>query len=77
MTGARNTLRALLDPGQILKQIQADGDYSRRLALMEELKAMSASAVWNHYCQRKDIPDGLAFMDVNDSYEGTELSRQN
>jgi len=37
--GARNTLRALLnallEPCQVLKQLEADGDYSRRLALLE------------------------------------------
>ena len=78
--GARNTLRALLnallEPCQVLKQLEADGDYSRRLALLEELKAMPVGAVWDYYCQKKDVPVGLAFMDVIDGYERTELSRR-
>lgn len=45
--GARNTLRALLkallEPRALLIQYEAEGDYSSRLALQEELKAMPST----------------------------------
>lgn len=78
--GARNTLRALLnallEPQALLKQYEANGDYSRRLALMEELKAMPAGAVWDHYCQAKGVPVGMAFMEVIESYQKSELAKR-
>jgi L-rhamnose isomerase len=78
--GARATLRvllgALLEPCQRLQQLEADGDYSSRLALQEELKAMPSSAVWDYYCARMGAPVGMDFMQAIKEYEGRELSRR-
>lgn len=78
--GARNTLRALLnallEPLDLLKQIEAGGDYSHRLALLEELKALPAGAVWDFHCMRQGVPVGVAFMDVIKDYEQRELSKR-
>ena len=78
--GARNTLRAmlnaLLEPRLLLTQLEANGDYSSRLALMEELKAMPAGAIWDYYCLVKGVPVGMAFMAVIKSYEQAELSKR-
>jgi len=78
--GARNTLRALLnallEPHQMLNQFEAEGDFSSRLALQEELKIMPANAVWDFYCQQKEVPVGMAFMDVIKDYEKKELSKR-
>ncbi|MBN1889502.1 MAG: L-rhamnose isomerase [Thermoflexales bacterium] len=78
--GARNTLKALLvallEPRQALRQYEAEGDYASRLALMEELKAMPFSAVWDYYCQRKGVPVGMEFMRVIKAYEKAELAKR-
>lgn len=78
--GARNTLRALLnallEPRQMLNQFEVEGDFSSRLALLEELKVMPANAVWDFYCQQKGVPVGMAFMDVIKDYEKKELSKR-
>ena len=78
--GARNTLRALLnallEPFGMLKQYEVSGDYSHRLALQEELKAMPAGAVWDYYCMKQGVPVGVAFMDVIKDYERRELSKR-
>jgi L-rhamnose isomerase len=78
--GARNTLRALLnallEPRQMLNQFEVEGDFSGRLALQEELKAMPASAIWDFYCLEKGVPVGMAFMDVIKEYEKKELSKR-
>ena len=78
--GARNTLRALLmallEPRDMLRQYERDGDFSSRLALLEELKAMPFSAVWDEYCLRKHVPVGMDFMKVIKEYEKQELSKR-
>lgn len=76
--GARNTLRALLmamlEPRELLKQYEAEGDFSSRLALQEELTSMPYSAVWDYYCLKKDVPVGMDFMSVIKDYEKKELA---
>jgi len=78
--GARNTLRAmlnaLLDPLDTLNTLEAQGDFSRRLALQEELKVMPSNAVWDFYCLKAGVPVGMAFMDVIKEYEQKELSKR-
>jgi L-rhamnose isomerase len=78
--GARNTLRALLnallEPCDLLRTLEAEGDFSQRLALQEELKVLPASAVWDFYCLNKGIPVGMAFMDAIKHYEQIELSNR-
>lgn len=78
--GSRNTLRALLmallEPLEPLKKLEVEGDLSSRLALMEELKAMPANAVWDHYCQHKGVPVGMDFMNVIKDYEKNALSKR-
>jgi L-rhamnose isomerase len=78
--GARNTLRALLvallEPGEMLKQYEIEGDFSSRLALQEELKSMPYSAVWDMYCYRKNVPVRMDFMNVIKGYEKKELAHR-
>jgi L-rhamnose isomerase len=78
--GSRNTLRALLvallEPNDHLKLLEADGDYSSRLALQEELKVMPSNAVWDYYCAQKGVPVGMDFMQAIKDYESRELSRR-
>ena len=76
-TGARNTLRALLnallEPLDMLNKIELSGDYSHRLALLEELKALPAGAVWDYCCLQQGVPVGVSFMNVIKDYEKKEL----
>lgn len=78
--GARNTLRALLnallEPLDTLKSLEANGDFSQRLALQEELKAMPSQAVWDYFCLESGVPIGMAYMDVIKDYEKKELSKR-
>ncbi len=78
--GARNTLRALLfalvEPSDQLRQFEVMSDYTARLALLEELKAMPFGAVWDYYCLRQGVPVGIAFMDAIKEYEERELAKR-
>ena len=78
--GARNTLKALLvallEPLDTLKRYELEGDFSSRLALLEEFKSMPFSAVWDFYCQQKGVPVGMDFMGVIKDYERKELANR-
>src|SRR5204862_3621110 len=42
-------LVALLEPTALLRDAEAAGDYTRRLALLEESKTLPFAAVWDYY----------------------------
>lgn len=78
--GARNALRALLmallEPIEQLRALELDGDYSARLALLEELKGMPFGAVWDHHCLQQNVPVGIAFLDEIRAYEKQVLAQR-
>jgi len=78
--GSRNALRALLiallEPTAQLRQWEADGDYTARLALLEELKGLPFGVVWDYYCLQKNVPVGIHFMDEIKAYEAQTLSKR-
>jgi len=49
-------LIALLDPYKKLQTAEWEFDFTKRLVMAEELKAMPWSAVWNEYCERLGKP---------------------
>ncbi len=71
--GTRNALRALLlallEPTEVLRQIEQAADYTKRLALLESLKGMPFGAVWDAYCLQQGVPVGAAYMDAILDYE--------
>ncbi len=78
--GTRNMkkalLRALLEPTDQLRQLEASGDYTARLALLEEQKSLPWQAVWEMYCQRHDTPAGSQWLDSVRVYEKEILSKR-
>jgi L-rhamnose isomerase len=71
--GTRNMLKAmltaLLEPTERLRQLELEGDYTSRLALMEELKFMPFGAVWDHYCKTSNVPAGANWLEDVKKYE--------
>ncbi|WP_169972712.1 L-rhamnose isomerase [Tautonia rosea] len=71
--GTRNLLkallRALLEPIDLLRSMEASGDLTGRLALLEEDKLLPSGAVWDAYCLRQGVPVGLDWLDAIRSYE--------
>jgi L-rhamnose isomerase len=57
--GARNAgkalLLALLEPTELLKKYERDGDFTRRLAVSEEIKALPFGLVWDMYCEMSGV----------------------
>jgi L-rhamnose isomerase len=78
--GARNALRALLlallEPTEDLRRLEVAGDYTARLALLEEQKSMPFGPVWDFFCQKMSVPVGASYLDVIRDYEKAELSKR-
>jgi len=60
----------------MLKKLEADGDYTARLAQLEEQKCLPWQAVWDIYCQRHDVPVGGQWLDNVRHYETSVLSQR-
>lgn len=71
--GSRNTLQALLmallEPYEMMKKMEAEGDFTSRLVLQEELKSMSFGTIWDYYCTKKNVPVGMSYLDNIKEYE--------
>jgi L-rhamnose isomerase len=78
--GTRNALKALLmallESGQILQSYENQGNFTARLALLEELKSLPFGAVWDYHCQQENVPVGMAFMDEIAAYEQDVLAKR-
>jgi len=76
--GVRNMLKALLkallEPTDRLRAAERDGDYTTRLALVEEAKTLPFGAVWDRYCERAGVPVGDAWLAEVRRYEREVLS---
>jgi L-rhamnose isomerase len=62
-------LIALLEPAEKLRETELDGDYTARLAMLEELKTMPFGAVWDYYCTKQDVPPGPDWLKEVRDYE--------
>ena len=67
-------LIALLEPTRTLRRLEAEGDYTSRLAMLEELKTLPFGAVWDYYCTRSNVPAGDAWLAEVRAYEKNVLS---
>ena len=78
--GTRNLLKALLlallEPIDRLRAAEVAGDYTTRLALMEEAKSLPFGAVWDAYCEREGVPVGEAWLAEVKRYEQQVLARR-
>lgn len=72
----RALLLALLAPIATLKRAEVERDYTSRLALMEEVKALPFGAVWDYACLRADVPVGEAWLAEVKRYEADVLSKR-
>ena len=78
--GTRNAIKALLlallEPAAKLRDAEAAGDFTARLALLEELKSLPFGAVWDEHCRRANVPIGAAWLDDVRLYEKNILSKR-
>jgi len=77
--GTRNMLRALLIAlleTPLIRSAEAADDFTTRLALQEEAKALPFGAVWDHYCETQGVPVGEHWLSEIKNYEKEVLSRR-
>jgi L-rhamnose isomerase len=79
-TGTRAMIRALLmavlEPADMLRNLEKEGDFTARLAILEELKALPFNAVWDYYCLKQNVPAGAAWINEVKTYEKDVLSKR-
>jgi L-rhamnose isomerase len=69
-------LLALLEPSAKLREAESTGDYTTRLALLEELKTLPFGAVWDTFCERNNTPGEGAWLAEAKAYEAKVLSQR-
>lgn len=67
---------AMLEPTQTLVEMEESGQNFERLAILEELKTMPYSAVWDYYCLQEEVPVGTDYIAEIQQYEKDVLSKR-
>jgi L-rhamnose isomerase len=57
-----------------LSRFEAEGDFTSRLALMEDVKMLPFGAVWDAYCEQMEVPVGNDWMKEVKVYEREVLA---
>ena len=77
--GARSMAKALLaaalEPTELLREAEAAGDCTSRLALQEDLKSLPFGAMWEAYCEYCKVP-GFQWLNQVKDYEKTVLNKR-
>lgn len=78
--GARATLKAImlamLAPHGVLKKYEESGNFFARLALLESLKSMPFSSIWDFFCLKMGVPFEERYMDEIMVYEKEVLKKR-
>ncbi|MDA1044240.1 MAG: L-rhamnose isomerase [Verrucomicrobia bacterium] len=69
-------LLAMLEPIDTLRQLELDGDYTARLALLEECRTLPFGLVWDYCCERNGVPPESGWLREVRSYEKNVLSKR-
>ncbi len=69
-------LMAMLQPIDKLRDMENGGDFTGRLAWLEDMKTLPAGAVWDAYCLRCGVPPAMQWLDVVRDYEKNVLSER-
>ncbi len=71
--GTRNMLKALLaamlEPSARIREYERKGDYTSRLAYIEEMKTLPFGAVWDKFCADSGVPVGMEWLEEVKDYE--------
>lgn len=71
--GARSMMKALLEsllePRETLQQLEKKGDYTSRLALLEDIKTLPFGSVWDFFCLKNEVPCDRLWLREVKNYE--------
>ena len=81
MTGYRNLqkalLYALLQPQEEMKAMQDAGQFSKLMAVQEEMKTMPFGEIWDEYCRNCGKPaDGEWFPQIEEYEKKVLVNRK-
>ncbi|WP_096189962.1 L-rhamnose isomerase [Evansella halocellulosilytica] len=78
--GTRNMIKSLLYgllmPNEKLKQLQEEGNFTERLALIEEFKTYPFGAIWDYYCEQMGVPVKETWLEEVKNYEEEVLLKR-
>ena len=78
--GTRNAIKALLcaalEPIDALRDLELNMNYTKRLALLEELKSAPFGLVWDYFCEKNGVPVGEKWIAECEAYEKNVLSKR-
>ncbi|MFP4697818.1 MAG: L-rhamnose isomerase [Eubacteriales bacterium] len=78
--GTRNMMKALmialLEPSKELKEAEESFDFTKRLAMHEEIKALPWQAIWDYYCLQTGVPVGMDWYNEVKDYEEKVLLKR-
>ncbi len=70
-------LAALLEPTASLRKLEKSDDFTARLAMLEEIKALPFGPIWDYYCSKSSVPVGDDWIkDVKDYEKKVSSKRQ-
>ncbi len=73
MIGTRAVQKSLLyasvQPWEIFREFEENGQYLQRLAFLEELKTLPFGSVWDFFCLTNDVPVGYSWIREIEKYE--------
>ncbi len=69
-------LYALLEPVQMMQELERNNQNGPKLAVMEEAKTLPFPSVWNMLCVRAGVPAGMGWLNEIESYENKILSKR-
>ena len=75
-SASRAMLRAILEPTEMIKKAEREGNYSERLALSEEAKALPFNAVWDMACLKAGVPVGKEWLESVRAYTAKYISKR-
>lgn len=78
--GTRNTikalLKALLEPTELLKKLEDEGDYTSRLAIVEQLKSYPFGVIFDHYLEINGCSSEDTWLAKLKKYEAEVLAKR-
>jgi L-rhamnose isomerase len=69
-------LIAMMEPHAQLLQFEREGDFTSRLAMLEECRTLPFGAVWDYYCLKMGVPAGETWLAEIKRYEKEVLSKR-
>jgi len=72
----KGLLYAMLQPWEILREYEENGQYFQRLSLLEELKTFPFGSVWDFFCIKNNVPVGYSWIKEIERYENNILKKR-